>query len=80
VVRLSALARVRGAEGTAYWDIQLLGPKIHEPTAVPVRERVARANLKTVLEVGVAAFDAAVGDILADRDRTHARLSLAKRA
>lgn len=82
VVRLSTLERVRGGdEGTAYWDIQLLGsPGIHDPSPIPLRERIARANLKTVLEAGVPAFEAAFNDILADRDRTSARLGLAKRA
>jgi hypothetical protein len=82
VVRMSALERVRGGdEGTAYWDFQLLGaPGIHKPSPIPMRERVARANLKTVLEVGVAAVDAAVGEVFADRDRTRARLTLPKRA
>ncbi|HEY3496475.1 MAG TPA: DUF1415 family protein [Polyangiaceae bacterium] len=76
VVRLSALERVRGApEGTAYWDLQLLGaPGIPRTNQLSLRERIARANLKTVLEVGVETLEAAVADVLADRDRTRARL------
>jgi hypothetical protein len=82
VVRLSALERVRGGnEGTAYWDLELLSaPAIHKPSPIPLRERIARANLKTVLEVGVPAFETAIGEVLADRDRTRARLLLLKRA
>jgi hypothetical protein len=82
VVRLSALERVRGGdEGTAYWDLELLsGPEIRKPSPIPLRERIARANLNTVLEVGVPALEAAIGEVLADRDRTRARLTLLKRA
>lgn len=82
VVRLSSLERVRGTdEGTAYWDLHLLNsPGIQVKSSPSVRERVARANLKTVLEVGLPAFEAAVSAVLADRDRTHARLMLAKGA
>jgi hypothetical protein len=80
VIRLSALERVRGGEeGTAFWDLELLRtPGFHQPSPAPLRERIARANLKTVLEVGISAFQAAVGEVLADRDRTRPRLMLLK--
>jgi hypothetical protein len=82
VIRRSALERVRGGdEGTEYWDLDLIAAQgMRRPSPVPLRERVARANLKTVLEVGVGTVAAAVQAVLDDRDETHIRLTSPKRA
>lgn len=82
VIRRSALERVRGGEeGTQYWDLEHIASHgLRHPTPVPLRERVARANLKTVLEVGVGTVEAAVQAVLDDRDRTHVRLTSRKRS
>ena len=77
LVRRTALDRVRGStdEGTAYWDLELLSsPWRQKPEPTPLRERIARANLATVLEVGVTAVEAVMKDIFRDRDETHQRL------
>jgi hypothetical protein len=77
LVRRTALDRVRGRsdEGTAYWDLELLSsPSLQKPEPPPLRERIARANLATVLEVGVTAVEAVIRDILRDRDETRLRL------
>lgn len=83
LVRTSALERVRGGEveGTAYLDLDALGLlALAGPAPLSLRERVARRNLATVLEVGVPAVDAAVASILSDRDATDERLGNPKRA
>lgn len=80
LVRRSALERVRGSadEGTAYFDLQLLGsPAVRTPEPMPLRERIARANLATVQELGVAALERVFADLALDRERTHQRLGLA---
>lgn len=77
LVRRTALDRVRGRsdEGTAYWDLELLSsPSLQKPEPPPLRERIARANLATVLEVGVTTVEAVIRDILRDRDETRLRL------
>jgi hypothetical protein len=83
LVRTSALERVRGGEveGTAFLDLdvhQLALPV--DPMPVPLRERIARSNLQTVLEAGVPTVTAAIEAILRDRDATDARLGWPKRA
>jgi hypothetical protein len=83
VVRRTALERVRGGadEGTAYLDLSLVASlDVHEPVSPPLRERIARANLATVRRVGKDTLEAAVRDILRDRDETEERLARDKRA
>jgi hypothetical protein len=78
LVRRTALDRVRGRsdEGTAYWDLELLSSTtLQKPEPPPLRERIARANLRTVLEAGVTTVEAVIRDILRDRDETRLRLS-----
>jgi hypothetical protein len=83
LVRTSALERVRGGEieGTAFLDLDVHGfPAWAEPAPVPLRERIARSNLRTVLDEGVEAVGAAIEAILRDRDATDERLGRPKRA
>jgi hypothetical protein len=83
VVRRTALERVRGGadEGTAYLDPSLMASlDVHQPVSPPLRERIARANLATVKRVGKDTVEAALRDILRDRDETEARLADAKGA
>jgi hypothetical protein len=83
VVRRTALDRVRGGadEGTAYLDLSLVASlDMHQPVSPPLRERIARANLATVVRVGMDTVEATLADILRDRDETEARLARGKRA
>lgn len=83
VVRRTALDRVRGGadEGTAYLDLSLVGTlNMQEPVSPPLRERIARANLATLRRVGMDTVEAALRDILRDRDETEARLAREKEA
>jgi hypothetical protein len=83
VVRRTALDRVRGGadEGTAYLDVSLLGSlDVQQPVSPPLRERIARANLATVRRVGKDTVEAALQDILRDRDETEERLARDKGA
>ena len=83
LVRTSALERVRGGEveGTAFLDLDVHGfPARLEPAPVPLRERIAKSNLKTVLAEGVETVTATIEAILRDRDATDARLGRPKRA
>ena len=77
VVRCSALERVRGSsqEGTSFFDLADLG-KLPLPQKEPVslRQRIARANLDTALEVGVDTLEALFQDIRRDRDQSYARI------
>jgi hypothetical protein len=83
VVRRTALDRVRGGadEGTAYLDLSLVASlDMHQAVSPPLRERIARANLATVQRVGKDTVEAALRDILRDRDETEARLARDKGA
>jgi hypothetical protein len=53
---------------------------VHLPVSPPLRERIARANLATVKRVGKDTLEAALRDILRDRDETEARLARGKGA
>jgi hypothetical protein len=83
LVRSSALERVRGGEleGTAFLDLDVHGfPAWSAPLPPPLRERIARSNLHTVLETGVEIVRATIEAILRDRDSTDERLGRPKRA
>jgi hypothetical protein len=85
LVRRSAIESVRlGAEpGTRFVDAAALAEgglaALTASAASPpsLSERVARANLRTVQELGVEHVQALLADIAADRDRSYARLGLA---
>jgi hypothetical protein len=83
LVRQSTLDSVRKNEqiGTAFFDpTNLANMSIEElvqppaAVAVPMHERVAKANLETVRRRGVAEIEAILADIAADRDRAYAAL------
>ncbi len=78
LLRRTALASVRGPDqGTRFVDpAQLLDPDFAPAAAEPLHERIARANHRTVQRLGIAHVRAALDDILADRDRSYARLGL----
>jgi hypothetical protein len=78
LVRISVLERVRRAEpsGTGYVDpasLDLASLDLSGEAAppVPLHERVARANVETARELGVARMGAMLDDILRDRDAAY---------
>ena len=86
LVRLSVLERVhtRAPQGTSFVDVsaldalEALGGTAadlgHSPHAeLPLRERIARANLATVTRVGVREIEAKLEDIRSDRDAAYER-------
>ncbi len=83
LVRQSTLDSVRKHEqsGTAFLDPASLADmsfeeleELGQPAAVPLHERVAKANLEAVKARGVAEIEAILTDIRADRDRAYAAL------
>lgn len=77
LVRQSVLERVRdrAGEGTEFVDVRFLDPsalRMLEPESL--RERIAKANLSTILNVGVEHVEALLADIRRDRDESYARL------
>ena len=88
-VRSATLERIEPASrsGTGFVDVtelvslSLLAPEsLLTPPPEPLRLRIARQNERTLTERGVDAFERAVSDIIADRERTYARLDAAARA
>jgi hypothetical protein len=81
VVRRSVLDRVRGGsqEGTSFFDLADLG-KLPLPQREPIslRQRIAQANLETVLEHGIETLEALFQDIRRDRDQSYERLRSAR--
>jgi hypothetical protein len=81
LVRRSAIEAVRlGAEpGTRFVDAATLtaqGLSALSSGAPSLSERVARANLRTVSDLGVAHVQGLLADIEADRDRSYTALGL----
>jgi len=77
VVRRTALDRVRGSvpEGSSFFDLANLGTlPLPQKEPVSLRQRIARANLDTALEVGLDTLEAVFQDIRRDRDQSYARL------
>jgi hypothetical protein len=79
LVRCEALDAVRGgfSDGTAFVDVNFLTTlgQSREET-LPLRERIARANLRTVERLGVAEVERRLESIRRDRDRTYAKLDV----
>lgn len=77
LVRCETLDRVRGgfSDGTAFVDVNFLTTldKTREDT-LPLRQRIARANLRTVARAGVADVERRIDRIKQDRDATYAKL------
>jgi hypothetical protein len=80
LVRHSAIEAVRlgGAPGTRFVDAAALaeGGLALGVDAPSLSERVARANLRTVQELGVEQVEALFRELEADRDQSYARLGL----
>ena len=81
LVRHSAIEAVRlgGTPGTRFVDAAALADGGLEALGIDapsLSERVARANLRTVQELGVEHVEALFADLEADRDQSYARLGL----
>jgi hypothetical protein len=78
IVRVSVLDAVRSltSQGTQFVNVSAFEALQAVPAQpqVPLRERIARANLATVRRMGVDAMRRALDDIRRDRDESYARL------
>ena len=77
VVRRTALDRVRGnsQEGTSFFDLANFATlPLPQKEPISLRQRIAQANLDTVLEVGLDALEAVFQDIRRDRNESYARV------
>jgi hypothetical protein len=75
-VRVTSLDRVREGfnEGTQFMDPANLAAALSLPKEEPsLRERISRANLRTVERVGIEEIERRLADIRADRDASYAR-------
>jgi hypothetical protein len=79
LVRAAALERVRASapQGTQYVDVETLEVELMGGASVslPLRERIARANLATVARIGVAEIEQRLDEIREDRRATYGRLT-----
>ncbi len=75
LVRASALERVRAGspEGTQFVDAAALDLRAVYP--LPLRERIARANLATAQRIGIGELTRRLDEILRDRQETYAALA-----
>lgn len=74
LVRHEALESVREGfnEGTQFIDVKVLMTlDFTREDTLPLRERIARANLRTVTRLGVDTVEALYEDIFRDRDATY---------
>lgn len=79
LVRQGALERVRDGfnEGTQFIDITVLATlDLTRDDTLPLRERIARANLRMVKKLGVAEVERRLAAIARDRAETYARLGV----
>jgi hypothetical protein len=79
LVRVTALERVRKgfSEGTHFFDPMQINLKQPPPKReLPLRERIAKANLQTIEQLGLDRAEAILSDIFADRDASYARIGL----
>jgi hypothetical protein len=77
LVRVSSLERVREgfSDGTQFVDLRALATLGASPeTTLPLRDRIARANLKTVERLGPEEVERRLLSIREDRNRTYAEL------
>ena len=77
LIRCASLDRVREGfhEGTAFVDIDAIAARaVTSEDTLPLRTRIARANERTVLRVGVAEVERRLAAIMADRDAAYAGL------
>jgi hypothetical protein len=76
LVRYSSLERVREGfpEGTQFLDVsKLMTMDLDRADLLPLRERIARANFKTVQRLGLDEIQSRLAAIRADRDAAYAR-------
>jgi len=74
LVRYAALESVREGfnEGTQFVDVKaLMTLDWTREDTLPLRERIARANLRTVTRLGVEALECRYADIFRDRDASY---------
>lgn len=79
LVRVSALERVRKgfSEGTHFFDPMQINLKQPPPKReLPLRERIAKANLQTIEQVGLERAEQILQSIYEDRDASYARVGL----
>jgi hypothetical protein len=79
LVRSDALERVREGfnEGTQFIDITVLATMdLTRDDTLPLRERIARANLRTVTKLGVDEVERRLASIARDRAEAYARLGV----
>lgn len=78
LVRLSVLERVRGRspQGTSFVDVRSIEAQAEflASDEIDLRDRIANANLETVLAVGTEIVKRAFDDIRQDRDAAYARI------
>jgi len=82
LVRLEALERVRqgASDGTQFMDLESIDlASLVVEESVPMRERVARTNLRTVERLGADAVSALFDDIRRDRDLSYRRFGVPPR-
>ncbi len=77
LVRRTVLDRMRQgpAEGTHFIDINDFSfDDLPRPDQRPLRERIAKNNAATLIDLGFERFDALIEDILRDRDASYEKL------
>ncbi len=80
LVRSKVLDAVRAntPQGTSFVDAATFDFDVEGKSArdeIPLRERIARANLSTITKLGLPELERLLDDIRADRDRTYAALT-----
>lgn len=79
LVRITSLERVRKgfSEGTHFYDPTQINLNQPPPKReLPLRERIAKANLQTIEEMGVDRAEAILQSIFEDRDASYSRVGL----
>ncbi len=81
LLRAASLERVRGGapQGTQFVDSSSI-EMLWEEAVIPLRERIARANLVTATRMGIDVLAARLDDIRRDRDAAYAALLLRETA
>jgi hypothetical protein len=81
-VRMSVLERVRSGtpQGTQFVDLDAILEFVSRKEELPLRERIARANLATVRQAGLVEVEARMQEILRDRDGTYRALTAREQA
>ena len=82
LLRSTVLDRIRGdaPQGTQFFDTLKFDPKMLRPSPMPLREKVARANLAIALKMGVTELSALEDEIIRDRNETYLALEALEEA